>query len=453
MLRIPIGTGADGAPVELDLKEAAQDGMGPHGLVVGATGSGKSELLRTLVLGLAATHSPEVLNFVLVDFKGGATFASLDRLPHTSAVITNLADALPLVDRMHDAMSGELTRRQELLRRAGNFASVREYDRARAAGADLPPLASLLLVCDEFTEMLVAKPDLIDLFVQIGRIGRSIGVHLLLATQRLEEGRLRGLETNLSYRIALRTFTAHESRMTLGGASDAAELPASPGHGFLRVGTERAAAVQGGLRRPGRTAGRRRSRPAASRRTGSSTSPASTCRRRGPGRRPRRRSRPSRWPTSSWTASPVRGRPRTGSGCRRCRCRPTWTSCSAGWSSRPGRGVTTANPALWGALRVPIGDRRQAVRAAPGRGLARPGRGGRARRHRRQPAERQVHRGAHAGHRARAHPYAAARCRSTASTSAAGRSDRCASCRTWAGSPAGSTRRRSGARSARWPPC
>ena len=254
VLRIPIGTGPDGAPVDLDIKEAAQDGMGPHGLIVGATGSGKSELLRTLVLGLAATHSSEALNFVLVDFKGGATFASLDGLPHTSAVITNLEDALPLVDRMRDAMSGELTRRQEVLRRAGNYASVRDYDRARASGVDLPPLPSLLLVCDEFTEMLVAKPDFIDLFVQIGRIGRSIGVHLLLATQRLEEGRLRGLETNLSYRIALRTFTAHESRMTLGGASDAAELPASPGHGFLRVGTEplrrfKAAYVSGPYRR------------------------------------------------------------------------------------------------------------------------------------------------------------------------------------------------------------
>ncbi len=254
MLRIPIGIGPDGAPIDLDLKEAAQDGMGPHGLIVGATGSGKSELLRTLVLGLATTHPPDTLNFVLVDFKGGATFASLHRLPHTSAVITNLADALPLVDRMRDAMSGELTRRQELLRRAGNYASVRDYDRARASGVDLPALPSLLLVCDEFTEMLVAKPDLIDLFVQIGRIGRSIGVHLLLATQRLEEGRLRGLETNLSYRIALRTFTAHESRMTLGGASDAADLPASPGHGFLRVGTEalrrfKAAYVSGPHRR------------------------------------------------------------------------------------------------------------------------------------------------------------------------------------------------------------
>ena len=237
MLRIPIGTGERGGVVYLDLKEAAQDGMGPHGMIVGATGSGKSELLRTLVLGLAATHSSETLNFVLVDFKGGATFASLERLPHTSAVITNLADELPLVDRMHDALTGELIRRQELLRRAGNFASLRDYDRARASGAPLPPLPSLLLVCDEFTEMLTAKPEFIDIFLQIGRIGRSVGVHLLLATQRLEEGRLRGLDANLSYRIALRTFSALESRAVIGGP-EAASLPSTPGHGYLAVATE-----------------------------------------------------------------------------------------------------------------------------------------------------------------------------------------------------------------------
>jgi S-DNA-T family DNA segregation ATPase FtsK/SpoIIIE len=253
-LRIPIGTSPDGRPVRLDIKEAAQDGMGPHGLVVGATGSGKSELLRTIVLGLAATHSSDALNLVLVDFKGGATFASLDRLPHTSALITNLADELPLVDRMNDALSGELTRRQELLRRSGNVASIRDYDRARAAGADLPPLPVLLVVCDEFTELLTAKPDFIDLFLQIGRVGRSLGVHLLLATQRLEEGRLRGLESNLAYKIALRTFSPGESRIAIGVA-DAAELPSSPGHGYLRVGTEplrrfKAAYVSGPYRRP-----------------------------------------------------------------------------------------------------------------------------------------------------------------------------------------------------------
>lgn len=254
-LRVPIGVGADGSPVELDLKESAQDGMGPHGLLIGATGSGKSELLRTLVLGLAATHSSEALNFVLVDFKGGATFASLDRLPHTAAVITNLADELPLVDRMVDAINGELIRRQELLRRAGNFASLRDYEKARTAGSALAPLPSLLIICDEFSELLSAKPDFIDLFVQIGRLGRSLGVHLLLASQRLEEGRLRGLDTHLSYRIGLRTFSALESRAVLG-VPDAYELPRSPGHGYLKFGTEpltrfKAAYVSGAFRRPG----------------------------------------------------------------------------------------------------------------------------------------------------------------------------------------------------------
>ncbi|MFI7021189.1 type VII secretion protein EccCa [Micromonospora sp. NPDC049900] len=257
-LRVPIGVGADGTAVELDLKESAQDGMGPHGLLIGATGSGKSELLRTLVLGLAATHSSEQLNVVLVDFKGGATFAPFDRLPHTAAVITNLADALPLVDRMVDAINGELVRRQELLRRAGNFASVRDYERARAASSALAPLPSLLLVCDEFSELLSAKPDFVDLFVQIGRLGRSLGVHLLLASQRLEEGRLRGLDTHLSYRIGLRTFSSLESRTVLG-VPDAYELPRSPGHGYLRSGTEplvrfKTAYVSGAVRRHAATA-------------------------------------------------------------------------------------------------------------------------------------------------------------------------------------------------------
>jgi DNA segregation ATPase FtsK/SpoIIIE, S-DNA-T family len=254
-LRVPIGVGADGNPVELDLKESAQDGMGPHGLLIGATGSGKSELLRTLVMALAATHSSETLNFVLIDFKGGATFSSLDRLPHTAAVITNLADELVLVDRMVDAIEGEMTRRQETLRKAGNYASLRDYEKARLSGAALPPLPSLLVICDEFSELLSAKPDFIDLFVQIGRLGRSLGVHLLLASQRLEEGRLRGLDTHLSYRVGLRTFSALESRAVLG-VPDAYELPRSPGHGYLKFGTEpllrfKAAYVSGPLRKAG----------------------------------------------------------------------------------------------------------------------------------------------------------------------------------------------------------
>jgi S-DNA-T family DNA segregation ATPase FtsK/SpoIIIE len=236
LLRVPIGHDDTGAPVELDIKESAQGGMGPHGLIIGATGSGKSELLRTLVLGLAMTHSPEQLNFVLVDFKGGATFLGLERLPHVSAVITNLADELPLVDRMRDALDGELVRRQELFRQAGNYASLRDYTAARVGGAPLRPIPSLFVVLDEFSELLAAKPEFIDLFGTIGRVGRSLGVHLLLASQRLDEGRLRGLETQLSYRIGLRTFSAQESRIVLG-VPDAYELPAQPGNAFLKVDT------------------------------------------------------------------------------------------------------------------------------------------------------------------------------------------------------------------------
>ena len=156
-LRAPIGIGADGGVLELDIKEAAQDGMGPHGLLIGATGSGKSELLRTMVLGLAALHPPDVLNLVLVDFKGGATFAGMSRLGHVAAVITNLQDDVGLVSRMYEALSGELTRRQELLRAAGSLVSVRDYERARQRGAPLAPLPNLMVVVDEFSELITQQ--------------------------------------------------------------------------------------------------------------------------------------------------------------------------------------------------------------------------------------------------------------------------------------------------------
>ncbi|GAA1559633.1 type VII secretion protein EccC [Actinomadura kijaniata] len=235
--RVPIGLDSEGRPIELDIKESAQGGMGPHGLCIGATGSGKSELLRTLVLGLAMTHSPDILNFVLVDFKGGATFLGMEGLQHVSAIITNLEDELPLVDRMYDALHGEMVRRQEYLRQMGNYASLRDYEKARLDGADLPPMPTLFLVLDEFSELLSAKPDFAELFVMIGRLGRSLGVHLLLASQRLEEGKLRGLDTHLSYRIGLRTFSAMESRVVLG-VPDAYELPPQPGNGYLKFATE-----------------------------------------------------------------------------------------------------------------------------------------------------------------------------------------------------------------------
>ncbi len=235
-LRVPIGVSDEGGVLELDINEAARGGMGPHGLCVGATGSGKSEFLRTLTLGMIAGHSPDVLNLVLVDFKGGATFLGVESAPHVSAVITNLADEAALVARMKDALSGELMRRQELLRAAGQLASVADYQRARDAGAELPPLPALLIVVDEFSELLTQHPDFADLFVAIGRLGRSLGIHLLLSSQRVDEGRLRGLETHLSYRICLKTFSASESRAVLG-VPDAYHLPGTPGAAYLKAAT------------------------------------------------------------------------------------------------------------------------------------------------------------------------------------------------------------------------
>ena len=235
-LRVPIGITAVGAPVELDIKEAAENGMGPHGLCIGATGSGKSEFLRTVALGMMACHSPEDLNLVLIDFKGGATFAGLEPAPHVAAVITNLSDKSALVRRMRDALTGEMNRRQELLREAGNVGGIAAYTRARRAGARLSPLPTLFIIVDEFSELLSQHPDFADVFVAIGRLGRSLGVHLLLASQRLEEGRLRGLESHLSYRVCLKTLSINESRMVLG-TSDAYELPSAPGAAYLRVGT------------------------------------------------------------------------------------------------------------------------------------------------------------------------------------------------------------------------
>jgi S-DNA-T family DNA segregation ATPase FtsK/SpoIIIE len=234
-MSVPIGVTEEGEIVELDLKESAQGGMGPHGMLIGATGSGKSELLRTLVLGLAATHSSEILNFVLVDFKGGATFLGMDKLPHTSAMITNLADELPLVDRMQDSLNGEMVRRQEQLRGSG-YPSLFEYEKARAQGEQLAPMPTLFLVVDEFSELLASKPEFMELFVSVGRLGRSLGVHLLLASQRLDEGRINRVEGHLSYRIALRTFSSMESRSVIGVAN-AYELPSEPGNGYLKIDT------------------------------------------------------------------------------------------------------------------------------------------------------------------------------------------------------------------------
>ncbi|MET1034481.1 MAG: type VII secretion protein EccCa [Arthrobacter sp.] len=239
-LRVPLGPDDGGRPTVLDLKESAQFGMGPHGLCIGATGSGKSEMLRSLVFGLLATHSPDVLAMVLVDFKGGATFAPFEGAPQVAGIITNLSDDLSLVERVYASLNGEILRRQEVLKAAGNIANITDYQVHRserlARGETMDPLPHLVVIIDEFGELLTARPDFIDLFLSIGRIGRSIGVHLLLSSQRVEGGKLRGLETYLSYRIGLRTLSESESRTVLD-SGDAFHLPPVPGYGYLKVDT------------------------------------------------------------------------------------------------------------------------------------------------------------------------------------------------------------------------
>lgn len=235
-LRVPIGVSAGGEPVSLDLKEAALGGLGPHGLIVGATGSGKSELLRTLVAGLAVEHPPEDLSFVLIDYKGGSAFAELGRLPHAAGLITNLQRDRALVDRMRDALLGEQERRQSVLRDAGDLDDIGAYRLARERDASLAPMPHLLVVVDEFGELLSARSEFIDLFLGIGRVGRSLGMHLLFSSQRLDEGKLRGLESHLRYRICLRTYSAVESKIVLG-TPDAYLLPPFPGAAYLKVDT------------------------------------------------------------------------------------------------------------------------------------------------------------------------------------------------------------------------
>ncbi|MFD8249230.1 type VII secretion protein EccCa [Nocardia sp. NPDC059691] len=234
-LNIPFGHDPAGGVVYLDIKESAEEGMGPHGMCIGATGSGKSEFLRTLVLSAIATHSPDVLNLLLVDFKGGATFLGYDRLSHVTAVVTNMEEEADLVTRMEDVINGEMARRQRILRDAGNFASVADYERVREQGADLPPMPTLLIILDEFAELLEQHPGFSKLFVAIGRLGRSLRIHLLLASQKVPANRMGELEAHLSYRVALRTNQTSDSRDAIGTA-DAYHLPKKPGAGYLRVG-------------------------------------------------------------------------------------------------------------------------------------------------------------------------------------------------------------------------
>lgn len=223
-LRVALGRDEHGRPVVLDLKEVGQKGHGPHGLLIGFTGAGKSELLRTIILGLVATHSPDDLNLLLIDYKDGGAFSGFEVLNHVLAVVTNMEEEASLVARFEDVMRGEGERRGRILREAGlplinrHFESVTEYNEYRLAHpeAGLKPIPALLIIVDEYTELLTKHPEFADVFNGVGRQGRSQWIHFLLATQAFDSGKGRGLEENMSYRIALKTQTAANSREVIG---------------------------------------------------------------------------------------------------------------------------------------------------------------------------------------------------------------------------------------------
>lgn len=233
LLRMPIGMQNSG-PLFLDLKEMAMGGYGPHGLVVGATGSGKSELLRTVVSSLVLTHDPYTLNFVLVDFKAGAAFADFEGLPHLAGMITNLENDTHLINRMHASLLGEQQRRQQMLSQAGNLANIRQYQAKWRRNPAMEPMPYLLIIVDEFAQLITTYEEFLALFVKFGQVGRSLGMHMMLATQRIDEGRIHSLEGHLRYRIGLRTFKPEESTAVIG-RPDAYYLPPAPGAGYFKV--------------------------------------------------------------------------------------------------------------------------------------------------------------------------------------------------------------------------
>ena len=199
---------------------------GPHALVAGTTGSGKSELLQTLIAGLALAHPPDRCSFLLVDYKGGAAFAEAAALPHTVGLLTDLDGAATA--RALRSLTAELTRREALLAAHGAPDLT--------ALPDAVALARLVIVVDEFAGLAEELPAFLSGLVGIAQRGRSLGVHLVLATQRPGGVVSPEIRANCSLRICLRTTDEAESRDVLG-SPQAAVLPVdTPGRGYLRAG-------------------------------------------------------------------------------------------------------------------------------------------------------------------------------------------------------------------------
>src|SRR5437588_6423826 len=233
-LRVPIGQGINGT-IWLDLNESAH---GRHGIIAGTTGAGKSELLQSLIVGLAITHHPHLVNFVLVDFKGGAAFKAFEKIPHTVGMVTDLSGRL--TGRALVALKSELKRREHILSHA-NAKNISQYlamwrDPQNFAISE--PLPHLFIVIDEFAELAKEHPTFIEGLVSVVQKGRSLGVHLILATQKPTGSVNPNIWSNLKFRICLRVASLQDSRDMLG-RSEAGLLPSTiPRRAYFQIGAE-----------------------------------------------------------------------------------------------------------------------------------------------------------------------------------------------------------------------
>ncbi|MCP9979880.1 hypothetical protein LUX32_21525 [Actinomadura madurae] len=247
--RVPVGLDSGGRH-EVDLRVD-----GPHGLIAGTTGAGKSELLQTLIASLAVANRPDEMTFVLIDYKGGAAFKDCARLPHTVGMVTDLDGHA--TERALESLAAELRRREEILLDAG-AKDVDDYDDLRPADPGLPAMPRLVLVIDEFAAMVTELPDFVAGLVDIGRRGRSLGVHLILATQRPAGVVTADIRANTNLRIALRVTDPDESTDVLDSPEAAQISKATPGRCYIRSGASAPHPVQSariGGRRPGAGAG------------------------------------------------------------------------------------------------------------------------------------------------------------------------------------------------------
>ncbi|MEV4758829.1 FtsK/SpoIIIE domain-containing protein [Micromonospora sp. NPDC049559] len=250
-----VGVSLDG-PFALDLKRD-----GPHALVAGTTGAGKSELLQTLVASLAVANRPDAMTFVLVDYKGGSAFKDCVLLPHTVGMVTDLDTHL--VSRALTSLSAELRRREHILAEAG-AKDIDDYVELLRREPTRTPMPRLLIVIDEFASMVRDLPDFVTGLVNIAQRGRSLGIHLVLATQRPGGVVSPEIRANTNLRIALRVTDSSESQDVLNAPDAASISKSTPGRAYVRLAQSSLVPFQAGRVggfRPGAWSGQRQ-RPA-----------------------------------------------------------------------------------------------------------------------------------------------------------------------------------------------